>query len=513
MTSLTERYAAQIRGTLSCFDRIVLTGTLPGICYARGMEAYLRAHGIRLIDYPHFAQPLRDEVHQTIRQLAQEAGIQIEVIRSPKAFRKEARVQQVLKERPVTSGIVHIFSAMEACSCYEYRYDKPSGRSFLSGRTAKCQHYYVYLLHEEFGLCYLRIPTWCPFRLQFYCNGHAWLAHRLQEEGIGFTLLDNAFVNIADWERAQALADAFPIERLHRELDRLAALYCPVVRHFETTYHWSLMQVEYATDVVFKRQEDLTPVYDALVHTAIHAVKPDDVATFLGRKLHANFEDEVGNDFHTRIKGTRIKHHMGPVSLKLYDKYGLILRIETTVNDVSFFSHYRTVEHRDGTKESQQAPMKKTLYSLAPLREVTLAANRRYLDFLSQLPDPTAGLKKVEQLSEPVVYNERTYRGFNLFDDDDLTLLRALLRGEFAISGLRNAWLRCVLPDRTGAQVSRLLKRLHLHGLLKKVAHSYKYHLTALGKEVCLAALKLRELVVIPSLANLLPNEPNLCAS
>lgn len=505
MSSLTERYAARIRGTLSCFDRVVLTGTIPGICFARGMEAYLRARGLLLVDYPRFAQPLRDEVHQTIRQLAQEAGLEIEVIRSPNRFRKEARVQQVLQERGVTSGIVHIFSAMEACPSYEYRYDKPTGRSCLRGRTAKCQHYYVYFLDAEFGLCYLRLPTWCPFRLQFYCNGHNWLANQLRQEGIAFTLLDNAFTNIADWERAQALADAFPVERLHRQLDRWAALYCPVIRHFESGYHWSLMQVEYATDLVFQRQEEMAPLYDALVHTAIHAVKPDHVATFLGRKLHGNYQDEVGNDFHTRIEGTRIKHHMGPVSLKLYDKHGLILRIETTANDVSFFQHYRTVEHKDGTSETKFAPMKKTLYSLAPLREVALAANRRYLDFLSDLADPSAGVGIVEDLALPAKEHAHSYRGFNLFLREDLHAILALVRGEGAINGITNRMLRRVLAGKTGTQVSRLLKRLRLHHLIKKVGKTYKYYLTKLGRRVLLTALKLRELVVIPSLAGLEP--------
>ena len=183
---------------------------------------------------------------------------------------------------------------------------------------------------------------------------------------------------------AQELADAFCAESLHRLLDRLATLYCPVIAKFGATYHWSIMQAEYATDIVFGRRDDLAPLYDALVHTAIHAVKPDDVATFLGRKLHPDYQAEVGNDFHTRIEGTRIKHHMGPVSLKLYDKFGLILRIETTTNDVSFFSHYRTVEHNDGTTQSKFAPMRKTLHSLAPLREVCAASNRRYLGFLRQ---------------------------------------------------------------------------------------------------------------------------------
>ncbi len=100
-------------------------------------------------------------------------------------------------------------------------------------------------------------------------------------------------------------------------------------------------QCEYATDVVFRRQADLEAISGNLTHTAIHTVKPDNVATFPGKKLSPQFEGELGNRFHIRIEGTRIKHTMGPVSLKLYDKFGLILRIETTVNDPAFFRHYR----------------------------------------------------------------------------------------------------------------------------------------------------------------------------
>ena len=113
------------------------------------------------------------------------------------------------------------------------------------------------------------------------------------------------------------------------------------------------MQVEYATDIVFRRRDDLEPLYEALARTAIHTVKPGDVATFLGRKLTDQFQGEVGNDFHTRIEGTRIKHHMGRASIKMYDKLGVVLRIETTANDVTFFKHRRRVEHRDITFQSQ----------------------------------------------------------------------------------------------------------------------------------------------------------------
>ena len=245
----------------------------------------------------------------------------------------------------------------------------------------------------------------------------------------------------------------------------------------------------------------MAAIYGNLTQTAIHTVKPDNIATFLGRKLHAQFEGEAGNRFNIRIEGTRIKHTMGPVSLKLYDKFSLILRIETTVNDLTFFKHYRQVEHRDGTKETKWASMQKTIYSLPALQELLGAANRRYLEFLSTIEDPRNGRDKLDKLSQTVKQQGRSYPGFNLFDSDDDTLLCSILRGEFNISGLQNKSLRRFLPDKNSGQVSRLLKRLRLHGLIKKVGHTYKYYVTPFGKDILNAGLKLRELVLIPQLA------------
>jgi hypothetical protein len=85
---------------------------------------------------------------------------------------------------------------------------------------------------------------------------------------------------------------------VHEKLDHYAQLFCPAIKMLELSYDWGLAQVEYATDVVFRRQADLQPIYETLVRTAIHAVKPAQVGTFLGRKhkLHSNNTDEIGND-------------------------------------------------------------------------------------------------------------------------------------------------------------------------------------------------------------------------
>src|SRR5436189_300447 len=400
---LTERHGDQIAGVLGCWDRMLIFGTLPKICFAGGMTSFLFERNIRIFDYPRFAEPFRNRIRENAEKLAADTGIEIEFIRK-RNFRKEDRVKQALAKRGEHPGLVCIFSAMEPCSRYKPWHNKQAGKTYLIPDDGKCLHYYFYFIDEDLGLCYVRVPTWLPCRLQIYFNGHNWLAGQLRKQGIEYRLIDNAFVEIADWPRAQRIANRWAAKRIHRKLDEFARGYCPVYRDFASGYHWSADQCEYATDIVYRKQPDLQAIYENLARTAIHTVKPDNIATFLGRKLSAQFEGEMGNRFNIRIEGTRIKHTMGPVSI-------------------------------------------------------------------------------------------------NVFDPNDETLLCSIVRGEFNISGLQNRTLRRHLPKRNSGQISRLLKRLRTHGLIKKIGRTYKYYVTAFGKQVVATALKLRELVIIPQLA------------
>jgi hypothetical protein len=497
---LSEKYKERLAGVLHCYDRIVLTGSLYPLCFAQGMTKYLYRHEIRIFDYAQFAAPLREEIRTNAERIALEQGLSIEFVRKNN-FRKEDRIQAILKKRGSHPGLVHIFSAMEPCTSYQPWHDKRTGKTFLKPTTAKCLHYYFYFVDSDLGLCYVRVPTWCPFRLQFYCNGHSWLATQLQRQGVAYEQQDNAFVQIADWSLANQLAEQIDIKALHAHLDAFAQQYCPVIQKLNLTYQWSIWQAEFATDLVFKKFQDLQAFYPLLLETLIHSVKPTDIATFLGRKLHGNYQGEMGNRFNVRRLGTRLKHSMGAVSIKLYDKFALILRIEVTVNDVSFFPHYRTVIHRDGQREKEWAKMKKTIYSLAPLRQLLLAANQRYLKFISDIETPAVGVAVLNRVTASQVEKDHHYKGFNLLAEADAWILRTLVRGEFAISGLTSRAFRQLLINKTAGQVSRLLKRLRVHGLIKKVGKHYKYYLTDLGRQVATMTLKLRELVVIPGLA------------
>lgn len=499
MELLTEKYKSEIQGVLNCYDRMVFTGTLPTLCYAEGMSRYLNGQNIRLFDYAKFCEPFRQAIRKNAEQLATQAGLPIEFIRKGH-IRKEDIVSAHLAKRGGHPGLVCILSAMESCPSYRPHFSPASGKTSLQPADGKCLHYYFYLMDQELGLCYVRVPTWCPFRLQVYLNGHNWLASHLKKAGIPFQMHDNAFTDIGDFPRAQALADSLPVKTLHECLDRFAQTYCGAHAHFGEHYHWSIMQAEYATDIVFKEQGTLQSIYSELTASAIHTVKADHIATFLSKKpLHGKSQQEVGSRYSVRIEGACIKHRLGNNTIKMYDKFAHILRIETTTSDVTFFKHYRKVEHKDGSAEMKYAAMQKTIYSLGPLRECLAPANRRYLEFISAIDDKKVGREKLQKVSRPHTEGERSYKGFNFFDERDEKLLLSIARGEFCISGLRNKHLQALL-DWSPWKISQCLKRLRLHGLIKKIGGAYKYYLTDFGKEVICMAQKIKELVMIPQL-------------
>jgi hypothetical protein len=242
MADLVQRYTDRILGILSCYDRVVVRGRIPELDYAKGMELYLRAQRVRLFDFPQFAMPFREAIKSNAERLAQEHGIEVQFIRHHDV-RKESLVAEVLEKRGDSPGLVAILSALEVCPTFEARYDTKTGRTSLRPDRAKCLHYYFYFIDEELGLCFMRVPTWCPFGLQAYFNGHNLLAAKLRKAGVEYRMLDNAFTHIADWETAQKLADESDTRVVHEKLDHYARMFCPAIEMLALSYQWNLAQV------------------------------------------------------------------------------------------------------------------------------------------------------------------------------------------------------------------------------------------------------------------------------
>jgi len=477
---------------------VVVTGTLTEVAYPDALAGVLHREGIHCFDIGQVAEPLRLRIRDNALAQAQAAGVEVQYLAKSKGVRKEALIEQVLARRGRQPGLVHVLSVMESCTTFKPWHDKTTGKTGLKLAPGKCATYYFYLMDEELGLMYVRVPTWLPCRLQIYFNAHHWLARQLQREGIAFRMEDNAFVECADWKRAQELAQGFAVARWEKKFHELAARFCPVVEKFTHGYHWSVMQVEYALDVVFAKRERLAPLYERLSREAVLTVRVPDMARFWDKRFSP--EAQAGSDFKTLVEGTRIKHVLGRQSLKMYDK-GRVLRIEATSNDITFFRHHRKVVSRDGQEEYKLAALKKSIYSLTDVVGILAAVCERYLDFLGTLADDTAQRHDLDRISRTVRDQQhRTWRGFNLFHKEDLHVLLAVLRGEFLIHGLSNRRLRAVLPDKTAGQIGRILRRLRNHGLLKKVGGTYRYYLSELGRRLLVAARRVTEHVILPAL-------------
>ena len=189
---------------------------------------------------------------------------------------------------------------------------------------------------------------------------------------------------------------------------------------------------------------------------------------------------------------------MGANSIKLYDKQGSVLRVETTINDVTAFKSFRSIEGKP-TEEKKWRPMRKGIADLHRRAEVSHASNGRYLQAMAAVENTTTLGSLAEELCRSVIYQGRRIRALNPYSPEDAKLLAAISRGEFTVAGFRNRDLRNILfPDaqtssnqdrRHSGMVTRKLLLLRAHGLIRKVQGTHRYHLTLKGRSAITALL------------------------
>jgi hypothetical protein len=227
------------------------------------------------------------------------------------------------------------------------------------------------------------------------------------------------------------------------------------------------------------------------------------VLRYLGKHVPANgygrCTGEAKIDLRSRPDGTRLKFWYNTNALKFYDKEGIALRIETTINDPSAFAVYRTKEGQPPEAARSWQQMRKGVADLPRRAEVSEAANQRLAESLATVAEPTTLGALLEPLGRPVVAEgRRVARALSPVGGADGELLRLLARGDFLIHGLRNRDIRAALYGdgataaerrRQAAKVTRLLALVRAHGLILRVPKTHRYRLTAQGRRVCTALL------------------------
>jgi hypothetical protein len=500
LSRFVTKFIRLIASVLSCFDRVIFKGHL---ALAAPCELEYFVDCILHVRRSHFMKTLApqysDRLVEHARAWARKAGRAYEYRTGQ--FRKDEWAQHLIRDQGVSEGLVGILCTLETCPSFAL-VPGPKRPQFVS-RPRQQRVLYYYFLDREFGLIHVRLQTWLPFTVQVYINGHEWLAQQMLHQKLGFVQQHNAFTQLDDPDKAQRIADRFARLKWPKLLDRWARQVNPLLRGLFPGYpvHWVVDQAEYATDVLFTSRAALAGLYRALLDYAVRTFTPKDILGFLGRKWDRRFDGEVHTHYEDeRWFGTRIKHRMKTNWLKMYDKFGRILRVETVINSPKEFWVYRTQPHRDGTSSVGYYPMTKDVASLVDYQEQALACNRRYLDALAVVDDPTPAYQDLRHLTEPTVVDDRSYAGFNPARRDDVRLFRAVLDGDHIARGFRNADIREPLfgrapkrceRRRASAAVGRLLKRLHVRHLVAKIPRTRRWRVTEHGRQLLGRAVQL----------------------
>ncbi len=487
MKKFIQQFNEKISGVISCFDRMLFKGYLP-LGWPGAMEGLLARQGLRIMEFKPFVMKHSERIKRHAEAVAARHDRPFLYLNG--RIRKDDFVRKMAEADGITEGLVCVLRVLEPCQ--SFKIVPGEGRPGLVNAGRKCLCFYFYYLDREFGLMHVRIQSWFPLVIQICLNGHEWLARKLDRHGIEYRKQDNAFLWISDCDRAQKFADRFAKKNWPRVLAAFAKRVNPLLGNLLAgmEYYWVMDQAEYATDVMFESSDALADPYEQLLKHATLCFGAEDVLTFLGRKMHGSFQGEVLTDMKKkRFPGARVKHRMKENWIKMYDKHGCVLRVETVIHNPREFK-VRRHGKRNGEVVLDWFPMAKGVANMPRYREICLAANRRDLDALSTVKYPSDSRQRMRRLAQPVRTKARSHRALNPARQEDVELMAAVLRGEHTIRGFTNADIRghlCREPRdkheqrRQSQRTGRQLKLLHAHGLIARIPRSRRWRVTADG--------------------------------
>lgn len=507
---LEELYRAQVYGSMAGLDRVRFRGTWRWLASERGVRSFMSCCHLLLKDFGHWAEGLTKAVRGSCQAQAEALGIACVYLASSRVD-KEALARRIAARDGRQNGPICLLSTVEPCWSPTVVPDRQSRHLQLQVRPRKCVWLYQYFDDPQVGFGHVRLQSWLPFNVHICLNGRHWLEKQLQQAGIGYLKDGNCFPYVADLTAAQALLDAQLQTAWPALLDRLLEQACPSLRtllgaQVVPDYYWSAEESEYARDLLFRSPGQLAKIYPQLIRHALSVADAPTVLRFFGRRnvsasgrMSGRLPVELSSHCRRGAEGLRLKHHLARNSVKMYDKSGSILRIETTINDPRLFKVFRAA-HDDPARAPSWQRLRKGVSDLHRRCQISDACNQRYADTLASAQVGDTLKQVVGAACNRVHRHGKHYRPLNPWRDDDFQLLGFLGQGQWAINGFRNRDLRehlfppaatadAATARRLSARATRLIRLLRAHGLIKKVARENRYYLTTHGHAFATALL------------------------
>jgi hypothetical protein len=502
---LSQLFADQITLTYGCLDRVVIRGYYPALQREATVVHLLRdVVGAAVVDSGALASRTARYRHWLDEYVRDH---HIERLPAPKGVRKEDVVQPYYRRLGEREGVACILTSMEQGTTfvsYQPRFPVQDEQYRILKRCRKqFQHLYFYLNDPVLGPMSLRLGTYLPFSLNFYINGHSFVAQRLTAQGVSFRKHDNAILATDDAAALQAAADALTPalirERCQCWAERLTPHFSPAERLATGSYAFSLAQVEYAVDTVFHRQRPLQALVRRMVELGAFLGGADRTVTTFGRRLNRRYQGKLMTVLEAADQGHPVlRSYYRSSYAKLYEKPDhaqrtVALRAEVCINDPYHLG------------------VKRGLDNLPLLVDKMSGVAERYLDLHAELLNSTVDTGQLAELARPTLLGQRRIPGIRLHDERVLRLLEVLVQPAGAVADWTIADLHARLlaryrlsPDEyRPSQLRYDLWKLRAKGLVTRVEHHRRYRLTDSGARLgtLLVKLRLRLLGPLVSLA------------
>jgi len=501
---LGEKVTLDIEG----IDRLYLNLYQPMLQTGAGVATFFKQHRGAKVASTVLMGPMSHAFVRAIRDFARREGVQIV------AFAKGERKDEVTKKRlqgfSAAEGVLYIGKAQEKFASFRVtkKFSERTGKPFpwLSRGTVLCNHYYFYLVDEDFGPLFMKFASYFPYTARVCINGHEYAKRQLAKEGIAFEALDNGVLCCANPVRLQQILDELSAPKIQALVDKwLARLPDPLTAQDHAAGfnpRLSILQAEFSRTQVFDRPLSGRHLFEEIIRENIDLGRPSKVSLIFPRRI----TKRTPGTFNTRVitQGVIPSLHVSYKSTKIkqYFKEERALRTETTINNTHDFGVGRLLKN------------------LPALRAIGFAANRRLLEVETISQDCTLAEGVFDQLTKPQVIEDQRVSALRFDDMRVMALLQVLCLFLILPEGFRNATMRQWMAQVLGISTEKYsagrmtydLRRLRLHRLIERIPHTHRYRVTHLGIRVALFFSKVHSRILRPGLSQLFdgcPKAPN----
>jgi hypothetical protein len=496
----------------TCWDRIVLNGYIERLQRPENLVHFFHdVVGTACIE-PAVLEQRTNAYKAWLRRMSEEQGIPVLPAppAPPRGVRKEDFVQPFYRRLKGTEGIACVLTSLEqgrTFVSYTPQWTPASGDGnyrLIKACRKRFLHYYWYVLDPVMGPMSIRVGSYFPFNVTCYVNGHSFVAQELARAGVRFRKADNAFLGVGDVAALRTAADHLSPTLLQRRcaywVRRLVPTFSLAERAaLQPGYRYSMVQIELATDIVFKRSAPLKALFQRACELGVLIGGAERTTQLFGRRIDRRYQGKLQTVLDRRDAGHPVLRWYYQTSFaKNYvrgDRRGdRILRAETCSNDTRHFGVGRRLDN------------------LPVLRDKLAATNNRTLALQADLLASTVDSGLLADMTKPTIVGQRRVPGIRLHDDRVIRLLDTLLHpaafaGEWTTRELHTRVLardRLTDNDYRLSQLRYDLAKLRAKGLVQRVGRTRRYRLTPQGAKLGVLLVKLRTRLLGPlaTLAN-----------